>query len=247
MKLKRTDLISRLSHLTRLVVIPSIFVFLIWAATLIGQASSAVQTATAESSTYQQIDSTLAKEQALLYEYVLNPSPTVRDEHQAADTTLSSLVQTLQTDADTSDDPFGQQVLVQQASQMVYSTQFFSAIDAHDLTRANALRSRDIEPSFEQIATVLDQQTRIESAKATAALAQLAEVQRAIFVAGPVLLVIGLLILALMTWVARSYQGKLDEATQAELARLQGMALSDPRTGLGNDYAYQERRVSALG
>src|SRR3984893_7650002 len=213
MKLKRTTLASDLSNLMAHVVLLSIVVFLIWAAILIGQASNAVQTSTALSSTYQHIDSTLAKEQALLYEYVLNPRPTVLDEHQAAVTTLSSLVQTLLTDADTSDDPIGQQVFTQQASQRVYGTQFFSAIDAHDLTRANALRSSNIDPSFEHIATVLDQQTRIESAKATAALAQLAEVQRAIFVAGPLLVVIGLLILALITWVARSYQGKLDEAT----------------------------------
>src|ERR1700738_451876 len=129
MKLKRTNLPSRLTNLMALVVLLSIVVFLIWAATLIGQASKAVQTATAVSNTYQHIDSTLSKEQALLYEYVLNPSPTVLDEHQAEVTTLSSLVQALQKDSDTSDDPFGSQILAQQASNLFYSTQFFSAID----------------------------------------------------------------------------------------------------------------------
>jgi diguanylate cyclase (GGDEF)-like protein len=246
MKLKRTDLISRLSHLTRLVVIPTIFVFVIWAAILIHQASNAVQTSTFVSSTYQQIDSTLAKEQAYLYEYVLNPITTVRDEHQAAATTLSSLAQALQNDADTSDDPLGQQVLVQQASQVVYTTQFFSAIDAHNIPRANIIRSRAIDPSFERIQTAIDQQTRIEAAKATAALAQLTEVQRITLVVGPLVLIIGLLLAAVSMWVDRSYHGKLDEATRAELARFERMALTDPLTDLGNYYAFQEQFASSL-
>lgn len=246
MKLKRTNLVSRLNNLMGLVVLLSIVVFLIWAATLIRQASNAVQTSTVESSTYQQIDSTLAKEQASLYEYVLNPSSTVRDEHLAAATTLSSLVQTLQKDSDTSDDPVGQQVLAQQANQVVYSTQFFSAIDAHDLTRANLIRSRDIDPSFDHIATVLDQQTRNKASEATASLAQLAQVRQTIFVVGPLLLVIGLLLVAVSIWVTRSYKGKLDEATRAELARFERMALTDPLTDLGNHYAFQEQLASAL-
>ncbi|HEY6542276.1 MAG TPA: bifunctional diguanylate cyclase/phosphodiesterase [Ktedonobacteraceae bacterium] len=246
MKLKRTNQVSRLNNLMRLVAMLSIFVFLIWAAILIRQASNSVQTATFVRSTYQQMDSTLASEQASLYEYVLNPIPTVRAEYQAAATTLSSLAQALQHDADSSDDPFGQQVFAQQASQAVYSTQFFSAIDAHDLTRANALRSRDIDPSFEHIAAVLDQQTQIEAAEATASLAQLTQVQRTILVVGPLLLLAGLLLLAVSIWVSRSYQGKLDEATRAELARFERMALTDPLTELGNYYAYQEQLAGAL-
>jgi diguanylate cyclase (GGDEF)-like protein len=246
MKLKRTNLISRLSNLMRLVVILSIFVFLIWAAALIRQASNVVQTATVVSSTYQQIESTLAKEQESLYEYVLNPSPTVRNEHQAAAATLSSLAQALQTNGDPSDDPFSQQLLAQQASQVVYSTQFFSAIDAHDLTRANTLRSKDIDPSFEHITAGMDKQTLIEATGVTASLAQFTGVQRTIFTLGPLLLIIGLLLVAVSMWVDRSYQGKLHEATQAELARLERMALTDPLTDLGNYYAYQEQFASVL-
>lgn len=246
MKLKRTNLVNHLNNLMGLVVLLSIVVFLIWAATLIRQASNSVQTATFVKSIYQQIDSTLASEQASLYEYVLNPGPTVRDEYRAAATTLSSLVQTLHQDADPSDDPFGQQVLAQQASQGVYSTQFFSAIDAHDLTRANTLRFKDIDPSFDHIAAVLNQQTRIEAAEATASLAQLVQVQQTIFMVGPLLLVIGLLLVAVSIWVGRSYQGKLDEATRAELAHFERMALTDPLTELGNHYAFQEQLASAL-
>jgi diguanylate cyclase (GGDEF)-like protein len=246
MKLKRTNLISRLSNLMRLVVILSIFVFLIWAATLIRQASNAVQIATVVSSTYQQIEATLAKEQESLYEYVLNPSPMVRTEHQAAAATLSSLAQALQTNGDPSDDSFGQQLLAQQASQVMDSTQFFSAIDAHDLTRANTLRSKDIDPSFEHITAGMDKQTLIEATGVTASLAQFTGIQRTIFTFGPLLLIIGLLLVAVSMWVDRSYQSKLDEATRAELVRLERMALLDPLTGLGNHSAYQEQFARAL-
>src|SRR5206468_1223136 len=108
MQLKQTTLVSHLSHLLRLTVMLSIVVFLIWSATLIRQATNTVQTSTIVSSTYQQIDATLAEEQASLYEYALNPRPTVRAKYRTATTTLTTLLHTLYYVSDTSDDPFHQ-------------------------------------------------------------------------------------------------------------------------------------------
>src|ERR1700730_16217937 len=104
MKLKRTTLVGHINTLMGIVVLLSLVVFLIWAATLMQQANSAVKTSTFASSTYQQILFNLAEEETLQYEYVLHPSTALRDEHLVKATTLSALVQSLQQDATASDD-----------------------------------------------------------------------------------------------------------------------------------------------
>ncbi|MFL5698554.1 MAG: hypothetical protein ACJ797_15815 [Ktedonobacteraceae bacterium] len=80
MKLKRTSLVGRIANFSSLVVILLLRVFLIWAATLIQQATSEVKTSTFVSDTYRQLLYTLAKEEALQYEYALHPSTVIRNE-----------------------------------------------------------------------------------------------------------------------------------------------------------------------
>src|SRR5712691_6981256 len=235
MKLKRTNLVGRIANFSSLVVILLLVVFLIWAATLIQQTTSEVKTSTFVSDTYRQLLYTLAKEEALQYEYALHPSIAVRDEYLATSRTLSNLVRVLQQDPDTGNDAVGQRILTQQASYLLYSGQFLSAIDARDFTRADAIQSKEVDPLFNQIDNELTRQRKIEEAESAHALAQLTEVQLTIFVTGPIVFVICLLLLGITTYVARSYRRKLDEVTR-----------TDPLTGLGNHYAYQEDLARAL-
>jgi len=92
----------------------------------------------------------------------------------------------------------------------------------------------------------LTRQTKIEEAESAYALAQLTQVQVTIFVTGPILFVIGPVLLGITIYVSRSYRRKLDETIQTEIARFERMALTDPLTGLGNHYAYQEDLARAL-
>src|SRR5712691_7611577 len=218
MKLKRTDLVSRIANFSSFVVFLLLIVFLIWAATLIQQATSEVKTSTFVSDAYRQLLYTLSKKEALQYEYALHPSIAVRDEYLATSRTLSNLVRVLQQSSDTGDDAVGQRILTQQASYLLYSDQFLSAIDARDFTRANAIQSQEVDPLFNQIDNELTQQTKIEEAETAHALAQLTEVQLTIFVTRPIVFVICLLLLGITTYVARSYRRKLDEVTRTEIA-----------------------------
>src|SRR6266849_1769412 len=211
MKLNRTNLVSRLTNFVGLAVLVFEVVFLIWAAVLIQQATGAVKTATMVSNTYQQVVYTLTKEEAFQYEYALNPSIAVRDEYLAAARTVSNLVQGLQPYSDAGDNPIGQKILTQQATYLFYNGPFFSAIDAKDFVRANAILSSEVDPLLNQIGDELDRQTKIEAAESVQALAQLTQVQQTIFVAGPILLIIGLLLLGITMRVAGSYRRKLDE------------------------------------
>jgi diguanylate cyclase (GGDEF)-like protein len=246
MKLKRTNLVSRIANSLSFVVLLLLLVFSIWAAMLIQQAASAVQVSISVSDTYEQILNTLSDEEALEYEYVFNPSTVVRNEHLAAATRVSNLAQVLLQDSTTDDNIVAQHVLTEQASYLFYSGQFFSAIDAKDFTRARTIHSKEIDPLFTQIENELSQQAKVEQAEATQDLAQLIQLQQTIFITAPIVFAIDLLLLGISMYVMRSYRRKLDEATQAEIARLERMALTDPLTGLGNHYAYQEHLARAL-
>ena len=246
MKLKCTNLVSRIANSLSFVVLLLLLVFSIWAAMLIQQAASAAELSTSVSNTYEQILNALSDEEAFEYEYVLNPSTGVRNEHLAAATRVSDLVQVLLHDSTTDDNAVGQHVLTEQASYLFYGGQFFSAIDAKDFIGARTIHSEEIDPLFTQIENELSQQAKVEQAEATHDLAQLIQLQQTIFITAPIVFAIDLLLFGITMYVMRSYRRKLDETTQAEIARPERMALTDPLTGLGNHYAYQEHLARAL-
>lgn len=78
-----------------------------------------------------------------------------------------------------------------------------------------------------------------ENAHATHDLAQLIQVQNVIVTMTPVMFAIGVLLIGLSLYASRISRRKIDEATRAEIALLEGMVSTDPLTGLGNHYAYQ--------
>ncbi len=246
MKLKRITFVSYITNLVGFVVLLSLVVFAIWATTLLQQSVSAVRLSASVSSTYQHMLFVLAEEETFQYEYQIYPSTALRDEHLAKATVLAALVQVLQQDADTGNDIIAQHVSTQQATYLFYSGQLFSAIDAKDFTRASFIRTTDVTPLFSQIEQELTQQTSIEEAQSAHDLSQLTRVQQTIFVGAPVIFVIGLLLIVFTMYVQRSYRRKLDEATQTEIAHLEHLLSTDPLTGLGNHYAYQEHLSRAF-
>jgi diguanylate cyclase (GGDEF)-like protein len=236
MKLKRTHLVSRIANGISFVMLLLLTVFAIWAATLIQQASSTAKQSTFESSTYQQIRHALSEEEALQYEYLLDPSPALRDEHLAVATSVSAMTHVLpQDDATAGDNTLAQHILTEQAHYVFDSGQFFSAIDRKNLTGAHAIY-KEIDPSFTSLEKELNQKANEEQAEAAHDLAQLIELEQTIFVTAPIVFGLGLLLLSITISVQRSYHRKLEEATQAERARF-----NDSLSGLGNHYAYHEQ------
>ncbi len=245
MKLKRTNFVSSIITFIGLVATLSMVVFLIVAATLIQQATGAVKTSTYESSTYQQLFSAFAKEEALRSEYVLHPTTALRNDHLAIATTISHLAHTLQQGFDAIDSTLGERIFVQQASYLSDSGQFFAAIDARNFASANAIDSK-IDPFFRQIEQDIKKQASIDTTETTQALEQLTLLERTISVIGYCTLVTGLPFVGISMYVSRSYRRRLDEAMQAEIGRLERLAFTDQLTGLGNHFAYQEQLTLTL-
>jgi diguanylate cyclase (GGDEF)-like protein len=245
MKLKRTNLVSHITNLTRLMVFLSMIGFLLGAAFLTQEAIDNVKLSTAINSTYQHIMFTLDKENILQREYILHPNTVLRSEHLETVTVLSGQMQTLQRQIRPVDASLVQQLLALQTHYMSTSNQFFAAIDTMNSVRANMLTDQDINPTFNRLENVLYQLTEGEATRSTYALAQLTIIQQTLVITGLVLFVIGICLLSITVYVAKVYRKKIDEATQAELARLAYLALTDTLTNLGNHHAYQEQLACA--
>ena len=244
--MKRTHIIGRLAYLSLFAVLLALAGFSIWAAALNQQATSDVESSTAINNLFRQVNSTLSTEIALQNEYALEPSVTVKNEHLAAANTLIALLQRLQQEGDPEDASLARQALAAQTHYLLITGQFFAAVDAHDLTRARAIHSRDIDPEFDQFQQHIQTEADKEKALAADSVKRLVQVQRMTFTITPLVFAIGLLLMGVSGWITRTYRRKLDEAVQSEMAHLARLALTDPLTGLGNHHAYQERLSQAL-
>jgi len=244
--MKRTHIVGRLANLSLFVVLLALAGFSIWAAALNQQATSEAAAATSISNLFWQINSTISAEVSLQYEYVLEPSTSVKNEHLKAANTLIALLQRLQQDGDPEDARLAGQTLAEQTRYLRTTGQFFAAVNAHNLTRARTIHYQEIDPVFDQIRQQMRTEADKEKALAADSMKRLAQVQRITFITTPIVFAIGLLFMGISVWITRTYRQRLDEAVQAEMARLERLALTDPLTGLGNHHAYQEHLSQAL-
>jgi len=239
--MKHSRLVNRLASLGLLLVLLFLTGFSIWTATLNRQITLTAETSTHLSDLKRQILYTFSEEVSLLHEYVLEPGARLRNEYLAVANTLKVLLQHLQQDGNASDRALVNTVFVEQARYLHFTDQFFADVDAHKLTLAFKLNHNDIDPLSDQIQQQMQQEAQRNQAEARRALAQLTQEQNMTFLATPVVLAIGLLLMGVF-W--QTYR-KTHKADQAEIARLHAASI-DPLTGLGNHYAYQEYLSHAL-
>ncbi len=246
MKTKQIHLMSHITNFIGFIVVPSIVVFSIMTAMLSQQATSVVKFSTLENTTYQQLLSAFVKEQAIQNDYALDPSTAVRKEQLATAITISHLIPSLQQGADIANDVLVGHILTEQVHYLFYIGQYFMAVDARDFTQVNTLRSKTIDPSLHQIEQELSRQITRVATNSTQALEQLVGIQRLFFVLGPCVLIISLLLVVMSMSMTRNCRRKLEEVARGEVAHLHYTAFTDPLTGLGNHFAYQERLTLML-
>lgn len=246
MKPKRTHLVNHVTNITGLVVILVFCVLLSITSLRLQQATHIVQISIEQSGTYQQLLFALTREEMILDVYERHPSFAVRNDQLAVATTISKGVQRLQQDANPADETTGEQISIAQTHYLFYSGQFFAAIDARAFTQATTLRLQYIDPLLHETEQKMNQRISLVTSSSIQALADTTEAQYMFLVLGPCMLIISIVLMVFTMYVMRNYRRKMKETRQSEVAYLQRLAFTDPLTGLGNHFAYQERLTLLL-
>src|SRR5205823_3188978 len=148
----------------------------------------------------------------------------------AAADTLRALLKQLQHDGEADDQALVDTVLAEQERYLLFTGQFFAAVDAHNLALVQTMYANNVDPLSERITQQVQQASNEDQAQASNDLAKLSRVQSITYAMTPVVFVIGLLLIAISGGITRTYRKKIDEAMQVEMARLEHMALTDPLT-----------------
>jgi diguanylate cyclase (GGDEF)-like protein len=237
---------GRLATLGLIVVLLILTACAIGATVIVRQNSMLASESVHMSDLYQQAHYLVSDETSIMNEYTLQPGPAGRAEFHATAYKLNVILQTIANDGDGGDRAFVQSVQTQQAHYLVLADQFLASIDAHDFTRALAIHDQKIDPLFDPMDLQVGTAANADHQLATENLAHLDAIQRLVIIFTVLVFVIGLFLLLLFWAVIRGYQRRLHEATQAELQRMEHIALTDPLTGLPNHRTMMDQIAQEL-
>src|SRR5207249_4794758 len=154
---KRFHLVSRLANVFLVLVLLFLAGYSISTAVLIQQDTHAAETSTHLSDLYRQILNALSTEESVQHEYVLGPGTSLRNEHLAAADTLRVLLQHLQQDGAADDRALVNAVLAEQERYLLFTGQFFAAVDAHNLALVHTLYTSFVDPLADHITQQVQQ------------------------------------------------------------------------------------------
>jgi diguanylate cyclase (GGDEF)-like protein len=239
--MKYTHLGRHLATFGLIAVLLALTVCSIGATVFIWQASTRASEAVHMNDLYQQANYFANAEDAILDQYTIRSGPQRQAEFRATAQQLSAVLQTVIRDGDAGDRAFVQSVQENQTHYMLLADQFLVLADTHHTTRALAFYAALINPLAnhieEQTATEANQDHKI----ATQSLADLDSTQLIVIALTTLVFVVGFFLLTVFWKVMRRYQRQLDEAKQAELLRMEQMALIDPLTSLPNHRTMMDR------
>jgi diguanylate cyclase (GGDEF)-like protein len=238
--MKNTTVISLLATISLFCVVVTLSGFAIGIALLNQQATNSVETSIYVSGLYQQVLKTFNQQEEFEDEYPVNHNSILDNKIKVGDITILNLLRHLQSKGNANSNRAIKYIFVQQQLYQRYENQFFSSIDRGDLNTADELLDNIIEPMFDQITLNISDQEGLEQTSIAHNITQLSSVQNMIVMMTPVVFAIGVLLTGVSFYASRTYSRKIDEAAQAEVALLEKVVSTDPLTGLGNHYAYQE-------
>jgi diguanylate cyclase (GGDEF)-like protein/putative nucleotidyltransferase with HDIG domain len=232
--MKDTHLRGRLATFGLIAVLLVLAFCAISATVIVRQTSLLASEAVHMSDLFQQAHYLVGSEGSIMNEYALRPVSAGRAEFGATAQKLGAVLQTIAHDGDASDRAFVQSVQAQQAHYLLFATQFFALIDVHNLSGALIMHGKKIDPLFDPMDKLVGTAANTDHQLATQSLAHVDIIQRFVIVFTILVFVLGLFLLLVIWRLIGGYQRRLQAAAQAELLRLEQVALTDPLTGLPN-------------
>ena len=243
--MKRMHLVSRFASLGLVIVLLLLTGFSLWTAVMTQQATNDTRVAFQLSDLYEQARYEIGLEKSLERKYRLDPAPDIQAQHSAAAVMLVQILHNVYREGDGNDRSLVQRLFAEHKRYVLATNQLFAAVDAGAQTRVFTIVQTDVNPVYDQIQQQVNTAVNEHQLLANQRLTALNTVQHLSVTTTPDMFVLSLLLLGFLWAVLWTYRMKVNEGTQAELARLERAALHDYLTDLGNHRAFLERMQHA--
>jgi diguanylate cyclase (GGDEF)-like protein len=220
------------------VVLLAVSGFSLWASQSTARSAQRAVAASRLSDDFAQASKAVAAAESVERKYRLEPGPEVRTAHDQAAADLVVALGRVRADGDASDVADVERILSAYGPYLAAVHRLFAAVDRGDHAMVLRVDSEDVDPQSKVIQELLDTQSRDHHGEALQTLASLHAVESFTSTATPIVLLVGLLLVALFSSVLRRVQVQRRDAVYD--------SRHDALTGLPNRALLADRFDQAL-
>ncbi len=185
------------------------------------RAGAGAKQATEINSVFEQARFSVSAEESLERKYRLEPSLEVRNAHGKAGMALLQALDQAIAFGDVADIPLIRDVTAKHDRYLAAIFRMFAAIDAGNATLAKDIDENETDPTFGALEKQIFVAAASHRADAMQNLNNLAEIQRTVLVATPVVFLAGMGLVAFFSLVLRGYRRRVEEGRLREAAAVQ--------------------------
>jgi diguanylate cyclase (GGDEF)-like protein/PAS domain S-box-containing protein len=206
--------LGRLAWVGLAVVLVFLASFSVFVASTTHAAADGVRQSTSESNAYEAARFTVAEEESLEREYLLQPSLEIRAKHAAAAGELVDQLTLASSLTDEADDvAVIQDILAAHVGYLDVESRLFDAVDANDMPLIVLIDQQQADPQFDAIEERVDDLAAASRAEASLDLATLNNLERLVLTTTPIVFLVGLALMIVFWIVLGSFQRHLDQTT----------------------------------
>jgi diguanylate cyclase (GGDEF)-like protein/PAS domain S-box-containing protein len=196
-----------------LIILPSLA---LWATVTTYLSGYAAKHANEVSDAFEQARFHVGAEESLERKYRVEPSPQVRQLHQAAAASLVGWLQQARVLDPAADGALIDEVFAKHTVYLLAIQRMFAAIDAGNPALTNEIDATEADPAFDAIETIVDHAATVRRDEAMQHLRDLAGVQTRVLIATPIVLVFGIGLVAVFWFILSGYRRQAVEASLRE-------------------------------
>jgi diguanylate cyclase (GGDEF)-like protein/PAS domain S-box-containing protein len=194
--------------------------FALWGAFSTFQAGTQAKHASGLANAFEEARYAVGAEESLERKYRLEPSGAVRRLHSAVAETLIASLDRARSLGAPADQVLVQEVLARHGLYLAAVERMFAAIDAGDLDVVISIDNIEADPAFAEVERLVSAAAIDHNAQAEMFLGRLANVQRGVLIATPVVFAIGMGLI-ILSWIAlRGYRRQTVDALTRETAQV---------------------------